>query len=153
MSFVDELRSLDTNDPGRWPLPFRIGAIALAFAGVVAAGVWYFVVQDEMPRLERAQRLGRLASQRPHERAVVLVRDLPGAVVELELLERPERAVAALGQLEPPPVDLVRLVEHVAAGIGLAQIGQRDDEHARHREQGAEDESQAHVLAGASAPS
>lgn len=56
MSFVDELRSLDTNDPGRWPLPFRIGAIALVFAGVVAAGVWYFVIQEEMPRLERAQR-------------------------------------------------------------------------------------------------
>jgi type IV pilus assembly protein PilO len=56
MSFVDELRSLDTNDPGRWPLPFRIGAVALVFAGVVAAGIWYFVVQEEMPRLERAQR-------------------------------------------------------------------------------------------------
>lgn len=56
MSFIDELRSLDTNDPGRWPLPFRIGAVALVFAGVVAAGIWYFVVQEEMPKLERAQR-------------------------------------------------------------------------------------------------
>ena len=26
MSIVDELRSLDTNDPGRWPLPIRAGA-------------------------------------------------------------------------------------------------------------------------------
>lgn len=56
MSIVDELRSLDTNDPGRWPLPIRVGAIALVFAAVVAAGVYYFVIQEEMPLLERAQR-------------------------------------------------------------------------------------------------
>jgi type IV pilus assembly protein PilO len=56
MSIVDELRNLDTSDPGRWPLPIRVGAIALTFAAVVAAGVWYFVIQEEMPQLERAQR-------------------------------------------------------------------------------------------------
>jgi type IV pilus assembly protein PilO len=56
MSIVDELRNLDTNDPGRWPLPIRVGAIALVFAAVVAAGIWYFVIQEEMPQLERAQR-------------------------------------------------------------------------------------------------
>jgi type IV pilus assembly protein PilO len=56
MSIVDELRNLDTSDPGRWPLPIRVGAIALTFAAVVAAGIWYFVIQEEMPQLERAQR-------------------------------------------------------------------------------------------------
>ena len=56
MSIVDELRNLDTSDPGRWPLPIRVGAIALVFAAVVAAGIWYFVIQEEMPQLERAQR-------------------------------------------------------------------------------------------------
>jgi type IV pilus assembly protein PilO len=56
MSIVDELRSLDTSDPGRWPLPIRIGAVALVFAAVVAAGIYWFVVQEEMPLLERAQR-------------------------------------------------------------------------------------------------
>jgi type IV pilus assembly protein PilO len=55
MSIVDDLRGLDTNDPGRWPLPFRIGAVALVFVAVVAAGVYWFVVQQEMPLLERAQ--------------------------------------------------------------------------------------------------
>ena len=55
MSIVDELRSLDTNDPGRWPLPIRAGAIAIVFAAVVAAGVYMFVIQEEMPLLERAQ--------------------------------------------------------------------------------------------------
>jgi len=55
MSFIDELRSLDTNDPGRWPLPIRIGAVALVFAAAVAFGVYMFVIKSEMPLLERAQ--------------------------------------------------------------------------------------------------
>jgi type IV pilus assembly protein PilO len=55
MSIIDDLRSLDTNDPGRWPLPIRIGAIAFVFVGVVAFGVYMFVIKEEMPRLEIAQ--------------------------------------------------------------------------------------------------
>ena len=55
MSIVDELRNLDTNDPGRWPLPFRVGAVAIVFVAVVAVGVYWFVIQEEMPLLERAQ--------------------------------------------------------------------------------------------------
>jgi type IV pilus assembly protein PilO len=55
MSIIDDLRSLDTNDPGRWPLPFRVAAIALVFVGVVAFGVYMFVIKEEMPKLETAQ--------------------------------------------------------------------------------------------------
>ena len=55
MSLVDELRSLDTNDPGRWPLPIRAGAVALVFAAAVAIGIWLMVIKTEMPRLEAAQ--------------------------------------------------------------------------------------------------
>jgi type IV pilus assembly protein PilO len=55
MNFIEQLQSLDTNDPGRWPLPFRIGAVVIAFALVVAGGIWYFVVKAEMPTLEQAK--------------------------------------------------------------------------------------------------
>jgi type IV pilus assembly protein PilO len=55
MSLIDDLRSLDTNDPGRWPLPIRIGAVSLAFVAVVAAGVYLFVIKEEVPLLEREQ--------------------------------------------------------------------------------------------------
>jgi len=55
MSIIDDLRSLDTNDPGRWPLPIRIGTIALVFLGVLAFGVYMFVVQQEMPLLDAAK--------------------------------------------------------------------------------------------------
>ncbi len=55
MNFIEQLRALDTNDPGRWPLPFRIGAVAIAFVAVVAGGTWHFVVKSEMPALDRAR--------------------------------------------------------------------------------------------------
>jgi type IV pilus assembly protein PilO len=55
MSIVDDLRSLDTNDPGRWPLPIRIGAIAIVFVALVAVGIYMFVVKEEMPLLRRAE--------------------------------------------------------------------------------------------------
>jgi type IV pilus assembly protein PilO len=55
MNIIQELQSLDTNDPGRWPLPFRIGAVILTFAAVVGFGVYMFVIKTDMPLLERAQ--------------------------------------------------------------------------------------------------
>ena len=56
MSIVDELRSLDTSDPGRWPLPIRAGAIAVVFAAVAAAGIYLFTIKEEVPRLRSAER-------------------------------------------------------------------------------------------------
>jgi type IV pilus assembly protein PilO len=55
MKLIDDLRSLDTSDPGRWPLPFRIGAVAIAFVAVAASGIYMFVIKTEMPLLKRAQ--------------------------------------------------------------------------------------------------
>jgi type IV pilus assembly protein PilO len=55
MSIVDELRSLDTNDPGRWPLPFRIAAIGIAFVAVFAFGFYMFVVKQDFPLLDAAR--------------------------------------------------------------------------------------------------
>jgi len=56
MNLIEELRNLDTNDPGRWPLMFRVAAVIIVFVAVVAFGVYMFVVKSEMPLLERVQR-------------------------------------------------------------------------------------------------
>ena len=56
MNVIEELRSLDINEPGRWPLPFRIAAIALVFAAVAAFVVYMFVIKTDIPLLERAER-------------------------------------------------------------------------------------------------
>jgi type IV pilus assembly protein PilO len=55
MSIVDDLKTLDTSDPGRWPMPIRAGAVGILFVALVATGIYLFVIKDEMPALERAQ--------------------------------------------------------------------------------------------------
>ena len=55
MNLVEELQSLDVNDVGRWPLPFRVGVIVIVFILVVALGVYFTIVKDKAPLLERAQ--------------------------------------------------------------------------------------------------
>jgi type IV pilus assembly protein PilO len=55
MNLVEELRSLDVNDVGRWPLPFRIAVILLVFLVVSGLGVYLKVVKDQAPTLERSR--------------------------------------------------------------------------------------------------
>lgn len=53
MNLLEELRSLDVNEPGRWPLPFRIAAVIIVFVAGSALGIWQFVYKDEVPQLEQ----------------------------------------------------------------------------------------------------
>ena len=55
MNVVEELRSLDVNDVGRWPLMFRAAVIAIVFVAVVGLGVYFTIIKDKLPQLERAQ--------------------------------------------------------------------------------------------------
>ena len=55
MNLLDDLRNLDANDVGRWPLVFRVGVIALVFSLVVGLGIYWTIIQDRAPQLKRAQ--------------------------------------------------------------------------------------------------
>lgn len=55
MSIVDELQSLDANDVGRWPFVFRASVIGIVFTVVVGAGVYYTIIDDKMPALDRVE--------------------------------------------------------------------------------------------------
>ena len=55
MNLVEELQNLDVNDVGRWPMPFRVAVIILAFVLVTGIGVYFFIVKDLNPRLEREE--------------------------------------------------------------------------------------------------
>ncbi len=55
MNFVEELRSLDVNDVGRWPFVFRAGVISIIFVVVVGLGIYWTIVKDKAPQLKRAQ--------------------------------------------------------------------------------------------------
>jgi type IV pilus assembly protein PilO len=55
MNLIEELKYLDVNDVGRWPLVFRAAVIVIVFCVVLAAGIWFTIVKDKAPQLERAQ--------------------------------------------------------------------------------------------------
>jgi type IV pilus assembly protein PilO len=55
MNVVEELKSLDVNDVGRWPLLFRAAVIAIVFVAVVGLGVYWTIIKDKAPQLQRAQ--------------------------------------------------------------------------------------------------
>ena len=56
MNFLEELRNLDFNDIGRWPVVFHVFFVALFFLVAAGAGFYFLVYQEQMPRLEKAQR-------------------------------------------------------------------------------------------------
>jgi type IV pilus assembly protein PilO len=53
----DQLRALDPNDPGRWPIGVRLGTAILLFAIAASAGYYFFVWKSLHPVLleERAK--------------------------------------------------------------------------------------------------
>lgn len=53
MNLVEELQSLDANDVGRWPLAFRAAVIVVVFVVVTGLGIYWFIVKDKAPQLER----------------------------------------------------------------------------------------------------
>jgi type IV pilus assembly protein PilO len=55
MNLVEELRALDVNDVGRWPLVFRLGVIGIVFTVVVGLGIYWTIIENKAPQLKRAQ--------------------------------------------------------------------------------------------------
>jgi type IV pilus assembly protein PilO len=55
MKFLDQLRSLDPRDVGRWPLAVRGFFIGVIFAVFAAFGWYLFVWDDDRPILQKAQ--------------------------------------------------------------------------------------------------
>jgi type IV pilus assembly protein PilO len=55
MNLLEELRSLDPRDPGRWPFVIRVGAVALAFVLVTGLLIYYFVWSEQRPELQQRE--------------------------------------------------------------------------------------------------
>jgi type IV pilus assembly protein PilO len=55
VNLLDELRSLDPQDPGRWPLPIRVGAVAIWFVALTFVLSYFVVWSKQQPDLEQAQ--------------------------------------------------------------------------------------------------
>jgi type IV pilus assembly protein PilO len=55
MNIIEELQSLDMNEPGRWPLVFRVAAVIIVFAAVSAFGIYMWVYKTDVPQLRRTE--------------------------------------------------------------------------------------------------
>ena len=55
MNVVEELQNLDVNDIGRWPFAFRAAVIAIVFVVVLGMGIYWLIIEDKYPALQRVQ--------------------------------------------------------------------------------------------------
>jgi type IV pilus assembly protein PilO len=55
MNLLQELRTLDPRDPGRWPFAVRAGAVAVCFVVVALMAAYFFVWTDLNPQLQQLQ--------------------------------------------------------------------------------------------------
>jgi type IV pilus assembly protein PilO len=55
VNLLEELRSLDPQDPGRWPFPIRIGVVGLWFLVLTGVLIYFVVWSNRQPDLERVQ--------------------------------------------------------------------------------------------------
>lgn len=75
MNLMEELRTLDTSDPGRWPLPIRLGAIGIWFVLLSFLLSYLLVWKDKRPELdakEAEEQQLRSEFQTKHAKAVNL---------------------------------------------------------------------------------
>lgn len=54
-NFLEQVRDLDPNDPGRWPAVFRFGVMGIIFLIAAVAMVYFLVWKDKKPELDTAR--------------------------------------------------------------------------------------------------
>ena len=120
MSILDDIKSLDPNDPGRWPLPVRVGCVALCFVVLAAASFWYFVWSEQKPKLDAATQEEvklRTTFKSKHSKAVNL------EVYQQQLADI-ERSFGALLRQLPGKTEVQSLlidISQVGVGAGLEE--------------------------------
>jgi type IV pilus assembly protein PilO len=115
MSILDDLKSLDPNDPGRWPLPVRVGFVAIA-----SFLFWWFVWREQKPALDAANQQEtslRGEFKTKHAKAVNL------EIYEQQLIDI-ERSFGALLRQLPEKNEVSTLlidISQVGVGAGLEE--------------------------------
>jgi type IV pilus assembly protein PilO len=115
MNLLEELRSLDPRDPGRWPLPVLAGAVGLWFVVLAAFLTYMFVWQSERPELTRYQAQEQQLKTEfkdKHEKAVNLQ-------IYKQQLKDIERSFGALLRQLPGKTDMPDLLVDISQ-TGLA---------------------------------
>jgi type IV pilus assembly protein PilO len=115
MNLMEELRALDPRDPGRWPLPIRLGAAAVWLVVLAFILSYVFVWQKKRPELEQRQteeRQLRTEFQSKHSKAVNLE-------VYKQQLKDIERSFGAMLRQLPGKTEVPNLLVDISqAGVG-----------------------------------
>ena len=114
MNLMEELRSLDPRDPGRWPLVVHVAAVALAFVVLSIGFTYLFVWNDMSSQLDRekTEEHGlRSEFKTKHAKAVNLV-------VYKQQLQDIERSFGALLRQLPGKTEVPSLL------VDISQTGQ-----------------------------
>jgi type IV pilus assembly protein PilO len=116
----DELKQLDPRDPGRWPLPVRMGAIALFFV-VLSLLMLYFLVwnqkKDDLARAQEQERTLRDEFRTKHAKAVNLN-------LYKQQLEDIQKSFGAMLRQLPGRTEMEALlvdISQTGVGVGLSQ--------------------------------
>ena len=113
---LDELRQLDPRDPGRWPLPVRLGAIALFFV-LVTSLLLYFVVwnskKDELAGYENQEETLRQEFRTKHAKAANL--DL-----YKQQLDDIQNSFGAMLRQLPAKTEIPNLLVDISQEVGAA---------------------------------
>jgi len=114
MNLMEELRSLDPRDPGRWPLVVHVAAVALAFVVLSVGFTYLFVWNDMSSQLDRekTEEQGlRTEFKTKHAKAVNLA-------VYKQQLQDIERSFGALLRQLPGKTEVPSLL------VDISQTGQ-----------------------------
>lgn len=119
-NFVDQLRDLDPNDPSRWPLPYRLGAIALIFV-VAVGGMSYFMAwKPKKPELDSA-RDQEMALLQTLEQKARKAANLDAYKVQLAEMEQSFGAMLRKLPNKTEVPNLLTDISQQGAGAGLDQ--------------------------------
>ena len=115
MNLREELQALDPREPGRWPLPIRIGAVAIWLVVLTFILGYFFVWSNESPVLDQYQQQEQKLRQEfrtKHAQAVNL------SVYKQQLADI-ERSFGALLRQLPGRTEMPNLVVDISQ-TGLA---------------------------------
>jgi type IV pilus assembly protein PilO len=121
MNLMEELQALDPREPGRWPLPIRIGAVAIWLVVLTFVLAYVFVWTNERPLLDQYQQEEQKLRQEfrtKHAQAVNL------SVYKQQLADI-ERSFGALLRELPGRTEVPNLVVDIAQTGTAAGLSQR----------------------------
>jgi type IV pilus assembly protein PilO len=115
MNILEELRSLDPRDPGRWPLPVLAGAVAVAFLVLSGLGIYLLVWNEQRPRLQQFAAQEQSLKQEFHDKHAKAV----NLEVYKQQLKDIERSFGALLRQLPGKTEVPSLLVDISQ-TGLA---------------------------------